>query len=273
MGRPASKSFSTNPVLHRPLQHSTYAAHALEGDSILQDRQGVADPEMTAGFASVGGVAFVLWIATYAITGLLVGERLGHPFLMAGLGAAVGLCPSAAISIRAHYGSYLSLLPLAYLIALRFLSADVRLLVGCGLCVLPGVLSIPFLIEWASSRSKQARLEKVFRNADSEELLGYLASESNPGLGIVIRECGRRGETLFVPTLGNILRRHAGELDGVRAEAAAALLSIGSPEAREMLMAVAEEEEKKSVRNAAVIEIIKNGLHTRTGDDRDNADN
>ncbi|MBN1103532.1 MAG: HEAT repeat domain-containing protein [Deltaproteobacteria bacterium] len=212
------------------------------------------------GFVAGGGIFFILWLMTYGITGLLVGKTLGHLLLGAGLGVLVGICPSALISVGAHYGSFLSFLPLVYLISFMFLPQDVRMIAGIGLCVLPAVMAIPLGIRWISSRSKKARVKEVLRRTSSEEIRGYLTSGSSFELAAVILECGRRGEALFVPALGHVLLRHASELDGVRAEAARALLSIDSTEAREILKSAVEAEEKKSVRNGTVIDIIRKGL-------------
>lgn len=110
------------------------------------------------GFVSGGGIFFILWLIIYGITGLLVGKTLAHPFMGAGLGLLVGLSPSALISVGAHYGSFLSFLPLLYMIAFWFLSDYARMVAGLVLCVLPGVMAIPLGIKWISSRSKQARL-------------------------------------------------------------------------------------------------------------------
>ncbi|MBN2063057.1 MAG: HEAT repeat domain-containing protein [Deltaproteobacteria bacterium] len=221
---------------------------------------GPVDLKREKGFVAGGGIFFILWLMTYGITGLLVGKKLEHPFLGAGLGLLVGLSPSALMSVGAHYGSFLSFLPLGYMIAFMFLPDDARMVVGLGLCILPAVMAIPMGIKWISSRSKQARQKDLIRKAGSEEILAYLNSGSGYDLGAMIRECGERGEALFVPALGDILRRHSSEFDGVRQEAARALLSIDSPEAKEILRSVLEDEGKKNVRNAGVIELIREGL-------------
>lgn len=238
-----------------------------EGDSGTGDRAGPDGLGGEAGFASVSGISFFFWLGTYLLLGLLVGKGLGHPLPFAGLGVLVGLYPSAIMSVRAHYGGFLSLLPLGYLIAFRYLSPDVQMVVGCLLCLVPGFLAVPLSFQWISSRSKQTRLRTALRGAAPEELIGYLTSGSGPELCPAIQECGRRGDPLSVPALGLILRKHPGELDGVRKEAARALLSIGSPEAKEILRAVVEEEENKNVRNGAVIEVIRTGLDPASGTD------